>query len=177
MKTRGSANTHKATVSASVSSTPAEKKAAIAALDKALQACPAEPWKAKAQLHPEGEFDFVVSYVWAKAPDADKAVQVSPSVTIEPGKFVGLRVQLTSPVGTLTENFSTWMDQKNGQQVWIGIGPVLKALESNALTDYKSVEALVGLKATFTVRHEDIPAKGNWKASKRATIRPEKKAK
>jgi hypothetical protein len=159
----------------SVSSTPADKKAAIAALDKALSVCPATPWKAKAAIHPEGNFEFAVSYVWAKAPDVVKAVQVSPSVVIEPGKSVGLRVQLTSSAGSVTESFSVWLDQKSNESIWIGLGPVLQSLESNALTDYKSVEALVGLKAEFTVRHETVPAKGNFPAYRRATIRPEKK--
>ena len=159
----------------SVSSSPADVKKAIAALDKALQACPAEPWKPKAALHPEGEFEFAVTYVWAKAPDATKAVQVSPSVVIEPGKAVGLRIQLTSSVGAITESFNVWLDQKKNENVWIGLGPVLQALESNSLTDYKSVEALINLKATFTVRHEVVPAKGTFPAYKRATIRPESK--
>lgn len=154
-----------------------EKKAAIAALDKALAACPAEPWKTKKAIHPEGEFEMTVSYVWAKAPDVKKVTQMNDSVVIEPGKSLGLRVQLTSSVGTLTESFSVWFDAKKSSDVWIGIGPVLKALEADSLTDYTCVEALVGLKATFTVRHEVIPAKGNFKASTRATIRPEKKAK
>jgi hypothetical protein len=161
----------------SVSSSPADKKAAIAALDKALSVCPATPWKAKAAIHPEGNFDFAVSYVWAKAPDADKAVQVSPSVTVEPGKSVGLRIQLSSSAGNLTESFSVWLDQAKGESVWIGLGPVLQALESNALTDYKSVEALINLKATFTVRHEVVPARDKFPAYKRATIRPASKKK
>lgn len=161
----------------SVSSTPADVKKAIAALDKALSVCPATPWKAKTAIHPEGTYEFTVSYVWGKAPDVDKAVQVSPSVTIEPGKSVGLRVQLTSSVGAITESFSVWFDQKSNESIWIGLGPVLQALESNALTDYKSVEALINLKATFTVRHEVVPARDKFPAYKRATIRPEPKKK
>jgi hypothetical protein len=159
-----------------VKASPADIKKAIAALDTALANTPATPWKAKAAIHPEGTYTFAVTYIWGKAPDADKAVQVSPSVTVEPGKSVGLRVQLTSSAGAVTESFSVWVDQAKGEAVWIGLGPVLQALESGAVDGYAAVEALIGKTATFTVRHEVVPARDKFPAYKRATIRPEKKA-
>jgi hypothetical protein len=97
-------------------------------------------------------------------------------VTVEPGKSVGLRVQLTSSAGAVTESFSVWVDQAKGEAVWIGLGPVLQALESGAVDGYAAVEALIGKTATFTVRHEVVPARDKFPAYKRATIRPEKKA-
>ncbi len=159
-----------------VKATTAEVKKAIAALDKALANTPATPWKAKAAIHPEGTFEFAVSYIWGKTPDVDKAVQVSDAITVEPGKSVGLRVQLTSSAGSVTESFSVWVDQAKGESIWIGLGPVLKALESGTVDGYAAVEGLIGKTGEFVVRHEVVPAKGSFPAYKRATIRPEKKA-
>ncbi len=156
---------------------PADIKKAIAAFDKALSSNPATPWKAKTAIHPEGTYTFAVTYIWGKAPDVDKAVQVSDAITVEPGKSAGLRIQLTSSAGNLTESFSTWLDQAKGETVWIGLGPVLQSLESGTVDGYKAVEALIGKTAEFVIRHEVIPAKGNFPAYKRATIRPEPKKK
>jgi len=167
----------KGSVALKTASSPAAKKAAVAAINKALSATPATPWKAKRELHPPGEFELEVTHVWVKLPELTEATEITPAVTAEPGKTLTIRVQLTSEAGSLTESFSIWVDQKKNENVWIGLGPVLQALQVGTLADFASVEALVGAKAMFTVRHELIPAKGEFKASTRATIRPEPKQK
>lgn len=150
-------------------------KAIESAVSALLAEAPVRPAGKKLAVHPCGEFDFEVTHVYVKVAKTVTATEVLPGLTVETGT-PRIRIELTSATGVVREDFTMWTSPEN-KKVWLGLSTVLTSLGSTEITDLQGFAALIGRSGTFTVRHEVIPAKGNFPARTIATIRPEKKAK
>lgn len=145
------------------------------AITDLLAEAPARPAPPKVAVHPPGLFSLTVNRVFIKVDAEIKATEVLPGVHVEKGS-PRIRLELTSDIGVVREDYTTWTSPE-GNKVWLGLSTVLTSLGSAEITNAEGFAALIGKVATFTVRHEVIPAKDKFPARTISTIRPEKKAK
>ena len=145
------------------------------AITARLAEAPVKPAAPKTALHPVGSFDFTVNKLYVKVSDKVTSTEALPGVFVETGT-PRIRMELTSPIGVVREDFTMWTSPE-GKKVWLGISQVLTTLGASEVTDLQGFAALIGRSGTFVVRHEVIPAKGNFPARTIATVRPEKKTK